>query len=309
MSFIFFGSNQFSVIVLKQLIAHGFTPDLIVTVPDAPAGRKQIITPPAIKQIAQQLHIPVIQPASLKKDTDVLQTIQSHQPQFGIVAAYGKIIPQNILDAFPEHVLNVHPSLLPTWRGPSPIETAIKNGDAQTGITVIQLDALMDHGPIAEQVPVGIKPDEYFLDLYQRLAIMGGDIVARIIPLWLRHAIPPQPQDESRATFSKMLSLDDGRIDIHQPIDGTYNQIRAFSYEPGCWMELPMQNGQKTTVKIITAHIENTDTNAAGLIVRKDTLGIAQGNRMLAFDLIQPQGKNPMKASDFLRGNKEKIVL
>ena len=310
--FIFFGSNQFSVLVLKRLIQNGFVPALTITVPDAPVGKKQIITPPLIKSMAQELRIAIAQPTSLKKDLSAAQTIALRHPDIGIVAEYGRFFNKTIIDLFPLGVLVAHPSLLPKWRGVTPIQSALLNGDTETGITIIQLDEHMDHGPILAQEKTPIVPDEYFYELYERLANMGGDLLSCVIPQWLNKKIIPKPQDETKTTFCKKISdmsREDGRVNTSQPIEQTYNQIRAFSTEPGCWLELSMKNEQTITIKILTAHIEHTDIQPEGLIAQKDKFGIVQKNRMLVFDQIQPQGKNKMKTQDFLRGNKDKLDI
>ncbi len=312
--FIFFGSNQFSVLVLKQLIQNGFIPTLIITVPDAPVGKEHIITPPPIKLVAQELGIAIAQPTSLKKDPSVMEIIASHHPDIGIVAEYGKIIPKEIIDTFPLEILNVHPSLLPKWRGASPIQSALLNVDTETGITIIQLDGYMDHGPVLMQDKTPIGPDEYFRELYERLANMGGDLLSRVIPQWLNKKIVPQPQDETKATVCKKFTVEDGKIDIHQPMRDIYNRIRALSHEPGCWMELPTNNGIPCIIKIKKATlVKNTDSTAQNtkraICEIHKKLAIADENAILYFDEIQPQGKSVMKSEEFLRGNKNKLIL
>jgi methionyl-tRNA formyltransferase len=317
MKFIFFGSNQFSAGVLNVLMANGFKPELIVTVPNEAAGRDKVMTPPFIKEKYLESGIKIIQPASLKKDPQVLEVIKSYQPDFGVVAAYSKLIPQPLIDLFPHGILNVHPSLLPKWRGPSPIESAIKNGDQETGVTIMLLDEIMDHGQILVQEKVEIGPDEYFYDLYLRLAEFGGQLLAKAIPLWLANKITPLPQNHNQATFSKMLSWHDGKIDLNKPVVEIYNQIRALSYEPGCWIELEQNlenRKQKVGVMVlkilkahpITYHLSLTTKLGLRELDKQLVLVGGDGN-LLVLDQVQPQGKKPMTGKEFLNGYRNKF--
>ncbi|KKU16547.1 MAG: Methionyl-tRNA formyltransferase, partial [Parcubacteria group bacterium GW2011_GWC1_45_9] len=176
---VFFGGNQLSVTVLKNLVEAGFKPSLVITSPDEPIGKKKTLTSPPLKIAAQNLKsrrkvgtpiaegasgLTTLQPKSLK-DGEVKEKIKSIKPDIGIVAAYGKIIPKEILDIFPKGVLNLHPSLLPKYRGPSPIQTAILNNDFDTGVSIILLDEQMDHGQILAQEKIKLTGQEYFSEL------------------------------------------------------------------------------------------------------------------------------------------------
>jgi methionyl-tRNA formyltransferase len=306
MKFIFFGSNRLSAKVLEILIASGFKPSLIVTVPDDILGRHRAMTPPLVKSQYQESGIRIIQPASLKEESAIAE-IKICGADFGVVAAYRKMIPLALLESFPNGMLNLHPSLLPKWRGPSPIESAIKNGDKQTGITIMLLDEQMDHGQILVQEKAEIGPDEYFYDLYLRLAELGGQILAKTIPLWLASKITPLPQNHDQATFSKMLDWQDGKIDLNKPVVEIYNQIRALSYEPGTWVEL----GRDMVLKILKAHpitCRLSLTTKPGLQELDKQLVLVGGDgRALVLDQVQPQAKKPMTGKEFLNGYRNKL--
>ncbi len=311
MSFVFFGTNRFSAAVMEKLISAGFVPDALVTAPDAPAGRKKILTPSPAKLIARQHGIPVLQPESLKKDPDIADEISSHRPEFGVVAAYAKLIPQSMLDLFPRQVLNVHPSLLPLWRGASPIENAIMHGDAQTGVTIILLDRDMDHGPILAQEQTPIGPDEYFESLYGRLAMQGADLLIRTIPQWLQNKISPVAQHHDRATFSTKLSWVDGKIRHDMTIRDAYNRVRALSQEPGTWIDIALE-AKPSVLKILRAKplLQTADAGA------RLTDGISELNKKPCFackdgylelEIVQPQSGKAMPGVAFLNGYRAKL--
>lgn len=313
MNFIFFGTNRFSAIVLEKIIKAGFIPCALVTAPDAPVGRKQTITPSPAKLVATQYGIAVLEPASLK-DQDIAGRIASHQPAFAVVAAYAKLIPQSILNMFPQGILNVHPSLLPLWRGPSPIESAIMHGDMQTGTTIILLDQDIDHGPILAQEKTDIDCDEYFEQLYQRLALQGSALLTKTIPLWLDKKITPQAQDHRKATFSRKLSWQDGKLDTTLSMHDMYNRVRALSLEPGAWIEI-MFEGKSAILKIskakplilINNKQQTTNNLGNGLVKIDKKLCLQCKDGYLELEVVQPQSGKPMTGGAFLNGYRTKL--
>ena len=311
MNFVFFGTNRFSAIVLDGLIKAGFTPSALVTAPDALVGRKQILTPSPAKLVAQQHGIAVLQPESLKKDPTIAGQIASYKPNFAVVAAYAKLIPQSILDLFPRQVLNVHPSLLPLWRGPSPIESAIMHGDSQTGITIIVLDQDMDHGPMLAQEQTEIGTDEYFESLYERLAVQGANLLIKTIPQWLAGKVSPIAQDHAKATFSKKLSWQDGKLDATMSVHDAYNRIRALSFEPGTWTNMTLE-GKQMALKILAAKPIPLSANGGrwtvdGLTEIGKNLCFACRDGYLELETVQPQSGKPMPGSAFLNGYRAKL--
>lgn len=323
-SFVYFGTNKFSVVVLEKLFVFGYRPSLVVTVPDRLVGRKKILTPPLLKRLADNLGLKIIQPADLKNPT-VITEIKKISADFAVVAEYGKIIPKTILEIFPKGVLNLHPSLLPRWRGPSPVQSAILNGDIQTGVSIILLDEQMDHGPIVAQEKTEIMPDEYFGELYGRLANFGSELLIKIIPLWLEGKIIPFPQDDSKALFCRKFLWPDGKIDLAKSRQEIYNQVRALSYEPGCWLELPLKtkakNSQPTNpikliLKVVRARLSDKLVLAEPRQIRDKKQGLSEIDNelvlilkdgLLVLETVQPQGKRVMSGKEFLNGYRNKI--
>lgn len=285
MKYVYFGTPQFAATILDELIASGFPPALIVTAPDKPAGRKLILTPSAVKLWGEQHDIPVVTPEKMR-DPEFQALLAAQNADVFIVAAYGKIIPQAILD-IPKHgTLNVHPSLLPLLRGPSPIESAIVSGHTKTGVTIMQLDAEMDHGPLIaqEEYPVqweATNPPKGSV-LEDMLAHQGGKLLASILSNWCAGKLQASAQDHDKATFCKKISKEDGRIDLSGDTLLNLAKIRAFDAWPGTFFFV--KHGERDIrVRITEAHIDN------------DTLCI---------DRVVPEGKKEMAYSDFLRGLK-----
>ncbi|HCI05624.1 TPA: methionyl-tRNA formyltransferase [Patescibacteria group bacterium] len=324
---VFFGGNQLSVTVLKNLVEAGFKPSLVITSPDEPIGKKKTLTSPPLKIAAQNLKsrrkvgtpiaegasgLTTLQPKSLK-DGEVKEKIKSIKPDIGIVAAYGKIIPKEILDIFPKGVLNLHPSLLPKYRGPSPIQTAILNNDFDTGVSIILLDEQMDHGQILAQEKIKLTGQEYFSELYEKLTELGGKLLVKTIPLWLEKKISPKEQDHAKASICGKLNWSDGKIKAQDTAEKAYAKIRALGVEPGCYLELRMGNNELRILKIIKARpllnsqfiIHNSGT---GLREENKELVLKCRNGALLLELVQPEGKKIMSGKEFLNGYRNKII-
>lgn len=235
----FFGVDGFSVIVLEELKKAGYLPALIVTAPDKPAGRGMRLAAPPTKIWAQENKIELFQPEKLNEDTR--DKIQDTNPDIFVVASYGKIIPKDILE-IPEHgALNVHPSLLPLYRGPSPIQSQILDGTPETGTTIMKMDNEMDHGPIVAQE---LLPDinlstvetlPSYTELRDSLARLGGELLAETVPDWLAGNINPQEQEHEYATYTKKIAKDDGRINLKDTAEKNYRKFKAFTPWPGVY--------------------------------------------------------------------------
>ncbi len=255
MRFAFFGTPEIARIVLDELATAGYTPALVVTNPDALVGRKQVLTPPPVKVWAAERAITVIQPTSLKKSEAVPELTQEPFDCF-IVAAYGKLIPEWLLD-LPRHgTLNVHPSLLPKFRGASPIRSAILADKRETGVTIMLMDAELDHGPILSQEPADISEVEWPIPgraLDERLAHLGGRLLAATVPCHLSGDITPTEQDHKAATFCTKIdkSMSEFALDPHHlPAGETAYQyllkVRAFDGWPETFF---IHNGQRIKIK------------------------------------------------------------
>ena len=272
MKVVFFGTSEFAVPSLTALYEAGFDVT-VITMPDMPSGRNKIITSPVIKAIAEKFSLKVLQPKTLKDDL-FFEEFKSLAPNICVVAAYGKIIPEQYL-SIPKYFLNIHPSLLPKYRGPTPIQTAILNGEEKTGITIMQVDKDVDHGPIFEQKEFVIEPDETYPLLHDRLAEEGAEILMDVIQNI--DTITPREQDHSQVTFTKIYERADARIDWSRSAEEIYNQIRALNPEPGTWT---MWNDKIINIK------------KAERIEGKLTLS-----------LIQLEGKKETTLAEFLHGH------
>lgn len=273
------GTPEFGAIILDKLIKGSFKPVLVVTAPDKPVGRKQILTPSPVKIIARKNNIPVEQPEIIK---NWKLKIGNLNPDLGIVAAYGQIIPKDILDIPKYGFLNVHPSLLPKYRGPSPIQYAILKGEKITGVTIMLMDEKMDHGPILAQRGLEIEEKETGETLHNKLANLGASLLMESIPRWTRKMIKPKPQDEKKATYTKILTREDGRINWKKTAKDLERQVRAFCPWPGTYT---IYNGK--ILKILKAEFSK------GCLVIKE---------------MQLEGKKPMSYEEFLRGHPDYVI-
>ncbi|MEI6296103.1 MAG: methionyl-tRNA formyltransferase [bacterium] len=285
---VFWGTPEFAVLVLKEMDQCGILPIAVVTAPDKAKGRKMLVTPTPVKVWAEERGIPVYQPEKLKEFT-----IKEEHDLF-IVAAYGKIIPKNVLDSAKLGTLNVHPSLLPKWRGPSPIQSAILAGDKETGVSVILLDEEMDHGPVLKTKSVNLENLNFdYIKLEEKLAGKGGKLLCELIQPWANGEIKPTPQDHTVATFCKKIEKSDGLIEseiiLSEGIDLEKSQeaerkVRALNPDPGTFTIFKTKD-KNIRVKIIKAKIIE--------------------NRFVPEKVI-PEGKKEMLWTDFLRGHEIK---
>lgn len=271
----FFGTTEFSVIVLEELKASGFLPSLIVTVEDKPKGRKLLLTKPPVKVWAEKEQIQYIQPKTLR-DIKVLEEIKNIKNlDFFIVFSYGKIIPKEILGIPALGAINLHPSLLPKLRGPSPIKSAILK-ENETGLTIIKMDEEMDHGPIIVQKKIDVLEwPPYENDLETLLAHEGGKLLASIIPDWINNKIKETEQDHSKATFCQKIEKTDGELNLEDSPEINLRKIRAYHVWPG-------------------AHF--FDKSNKRIIVRKAR--IEENN--LIIERVVPEGKKEMSYSEYL---------
>jgi len=259
--FIFFGSPLFARIVLEKLVKNNFLPLALVCNPDKPFGRKKIITSPETKKFILENNleneIKIFQPEIL--DNDFILKLKNLNADFAIVCAYSKILPNEILNVFPKGILGIHPSLLPKYRGASPIQSVILAGEEKSGITIYLLDNKMDHGPILAQKETEIK-NLNFEKVYLKLAQIGGDLISETIPLYFNNKIIPQKQDDNQATYTKKFKLEDGYVDLKDIKKAQENEsklafeiyykILALNPEPGVWT---IKNNKR--VKLLDAEI------------------------------------------------------
>lgn len=233
MNYIFFGTPDFAAIILEKLVYAGMVPARVVANPDRPAGRKKIITPPPVKQLIldNAWNIPLIQPENLSKSD-----FDRRGADVGVLAAYGKIIPQEIIDLFPKGIIAVHPSLLPRYRGATPIQTAILNGDAETGTTLFVMDEKIDHGKTISHAQCPISNEDTYETLVKKLADMSANLLIHALPRYMRGEIKPQAQDDAQATYTKKFTAQDGFVDLEKDAPEKIGRmVRALNPEPGVY--------------------------------------------------------------------------
>ena len=278
----FFGTPKFAVTILEELKKAGIVPALCLTAPDKPQGRGLTLTPPPVKIWAQENNIKVIQPETLKKPEQITELTNKSWDLF-IVAAYGKIIPENILNIPARKTLNVHPSMLPKFRGPAPIEAAILADDSDIGVSIMRLDPEMDHGPIVarEKMPIEKWPIPAPA-LEDTAAHFGGALLAKIIPDWIAGKITEKEQDHTKATYCKKTTKADGLIDLTANPRQNYLKICAYSGWPDTYF-FKEHGGKKIRVSIRKVTYENNE---------------------LIIESVVPEGRSEMSYLDFLRGIK-----
>ncbi len=282
---LFFGTEQFSADILQGLLDHGFTIDAVVTKPDTPSGRGQKVASPAVKVIAERNAIPVLQPNRL---VDIADDIRTFGTPAAVLASYGKIIPQSILDLFEPGIINVHPSLLPKYRGASPIESAILNGDTETGVSIMKLVADMDAGPVYVQQKIALHGNENAEDVYNALAQVGIELLAQYLPAMLDESLHPQPQ-QGEPVYCSMIKKQDGVLDFRKSAVTLERQVRAYHKWPQSRTTL-----HATEVIITKAHAVQTVDDAI--------YTIPTGAGYLAIDALKPVGKKEMPIQAFLQG-------
>ena len=289
---VFFGTSAFAVPALEALVASGMSPVAVVTAPDKPAGRGRKMTASPVKAfLTSHVSTPsvdnlILQPEKL--DISFFETIAELKPDFGVVASYGKILPRALLDLFPRGILNIHPSLLPLYRGSSPIQTTILNGDTKTGVTIMLMDEKMDHGPILAQKELTSPPNplsfvsrggkKTYQELHDELAKLGANLLVETLPKYLDGKITPIPQDDAKATYTKMIKKEDGLIDWSRDAEYIERMVRAYNPWPSAYAKL--KNGKILKIK----KAEVVDGKLVPLVV-------------------QPEGKKEMPADAYLRGN------
>lgn len=293
------GSPQFALPTLKALSEH-YSVVAVISQPDRPAGRGRERRPPATKIFAVEAGIPVLQPERIGDDDSISQ-ISELRPELLVVAAYGQILPQTLLDLPENGSLNVHASLLPRWRGAAPVQAAIRSGDKESGVTIVQMDAGLDTGPTLSQRRVGLEDQETGGSLTERLSHIGAELLIETLPRYLSGEITPQPQDDALATHAPMLMKSDGALDPQATAEQLVRQIRAFDPWPGTFI---MWGERRLAIKRAHAASQNGATSGeVVLIASYPALATREG--LLVLDTVQPSGKRPMSGEAFIRGAPE----
>lgn len=298
---VFFGTEDFSARFLTALIDEGYDIRAVVTKPDSRKGRGQKVVEPLVKTIALERSITVWQPQKL---ADITDDIKALGDVAGVLVAYGKIIPESTIRLFTPGIINVHPSLLPRYRGPSPIEAAILHGDTETGVSIMQLAKAMDAGPVYSQITVPLTGNETKSNLYALLGSRAESQLLETLPLILEGSLQPTAQDESQATYCQLIRKTDGRLDWHKPAVELEREIRAYAGWPKSHTELA-----DTPVAITRAQVANIGPAKPGeLVVEKTRLFIGTSTDWLEILALQPGGKKEMPVSAFLSGYRDKLA-
>jgi methionyl-tRNA formyltransferase len=304
MRIVFMGAPVFSVPALEWLIVSEHQLVAVYTQPDKPAGRGRALSSPPVKRVALEHGLEVRQPKSFK-EPGAVELLAQLRPDVIVVAAFGKILPEEVLSIPPFGCINLHPSLLPRHRGPSPIPAAILAGDDWTGVSIMLLDKGIDSGPILAQRRVAIEPQDTTESLTTKLAQIAAQLLEETLPLWLSRALTPQPQ-LGDATYTKLLSKEEGEIDWHLPAVDIERRVRAFHPWPGCYTRW-----QGKVLKILEAS-PLSDTSFGGqrgepgrvVPLAGGGVGVQTGGGVLKLRRVQLEGRREMGAEDFLRGQR-----
>ena len=303
MKLVFCGTPAFAVPTLKLALRAGYDVPLVVTQPDRPVGREQVLTAPPVKTTAMEAGIRVTQPEKIKNNAEFRAELEAIRPDAILVVAYGQIIPKWMLDLPRLGNLNLHGSLLPKYRGAAPVQWAIANGGGATGVTTMRLDEGLDTGDILLQREMALAPSMTAVDVFPLLAETGADLMMETLRGLDDGTIVPRKQDESKATLAPILTREDGRMDFTQPAMTLFNRWRGFQPWPGAWT---MLGDKKLTIhRMLPTEVRGALSRAPGeLLVEQGTMFVSCGDdTWLELIEVQPEGKRKMTAGDFLRGH------
>lgn len=299
MKIVFFGTSNIALPVLERLARENEIA-AVVTQPDAPTGRKQEMSESPVSVLATELKVKMLKPATVKNNTLLRLELMNINADVFIVVSYGKIIPSDILSIPPHGVLNIHPSLLPKYRGATPIRGPLLKGDFLTGTSIMVMDEEMDHGPILAQEKVSIDPSDNYISLEQRLARASAELISRVLPEYILGKLQPTPQNHEKATYTTILKKEDGRIDWTKTAQQIYNQFRAYYPWPGIWT-----TWNRKKLKITDCRpTSGISQNVPGTITSEGYVACGD-NTLLEIKTLQLEGKNETILADFLRGYRD----
>ncbi len=306
MRIVLMGTRDIAVPALYALLGRpesGWEVVGVVTQPDRPSGRSKLRAASPAKVIAQSAGIPVFQPESWRDDAAVVW-LREMAPDVGIVASYAQLLPRRVLRIPAAGWLNIHPSLLPRHRGPSPVAASILAGDTVTGVTIIKLAPAMDAGPVIKQITVPIRPDDTNRSLTARLGDLGSQLLMTVLDDWVAGTITAQPQDNENATYSRLLTRQDGLIDWNLPASDLERHVRAYDPWPGTFTYLQGRRLSILSARALPTEAEAPPGTVQGLrIVREQkALLVATGDKLLAVYRLQLEGRKPLAAEEFARG-------
>ena len=311
LNFVFFGTPEFAAIVLEKLIAAGYVPAAVVCNPDEPIDRKQILTPPPVKRpiVNGKWPIEIFQPATKAELLAIRHKLLAIKPELAIIAAYGKILPKEILDIPSRGFINVHGSLLPHYRGASPIQTAILNGEKETGVTIMEVDEEMDHGPTLANSQWPIADSDTYESLSQKLAVLGAELLIKILPDYISGKIKPVPQEHEKATYTKIIKKENGKIDWNKSAEEIERMVRAYYPWPTAWTIWRIKN-LELRIKILESEILGNNENykiGEVFLTLKNELAVKCGEGALIIKKLRLEGGKILSAREFLNGHKDFI--
>ncbi len=297
------GTPDFSAEVLGALIQNNFNIISVYTQGDKKVGRKQILEKSAVKIVAEKSGIKVFEPK--KFDEDAVLELKNQNPDLIIVVAYGKILPKSVLEIPKYGVINTHPSLLPKYRGASPIQNAILNGEKETAATIMLISEKVDAGEILIQEKVEIGEDETYLELSKRLSEISAKLLVKIIPLWTEGKIKSEKQDDSEATFCQMIKKEDGKINWQDEARAIYNRYRAYVSWPGIFSYFE-KDGREVRLKLGKISLDKNETKndfeAGKIFLENEKIKVKTGEGNIVLEEVQLEGKNKTGIPEFVRG-------
>ena len=299
---VFMGTPKFTLPPLAALIKiELFNVLAVVTQEDKKIGRKQEITPPPAKIMALQNGIPVLQPPRVKGNTEFIDLLRGLNPDFIVVVAYGQILPKEVIDIPKYGCINIHGSLLPMYRGASPVEAALLNGDKETGITFMKIAEKLDSGDIYFAERIAIDPKDTSESVREKLSYLAGTLLPFTLKDIMDGVLEPIPQDHSKATYCKKIKKEDGEIDLRtMTAEEIINRLRAYTPWPSCFLRI---DGKR--IKILEADFKPDSKNikAGSATITKDTVSLGTKKGTLILQKVQLEGKKPTSIQDFLKGN------
>jgi methionyl-tRNA formyltransferase len=304
---VFMGSPEFAVPPLEHLVLNQYQVMAVYTQPDRPAGRGRALVAPPAKRVAQALGLPVVQPANLR-ERGVVKQLSQFRPDVIAVAAFGQILPKSVLNIPPFGAVNVHPSLLPRFRGASPVASAILAGDEFTGVSIMLMDEGLDTGPVLARAQIPISARDTTGSLTTKLSWLGAWLLGEALVGWTRGELTPRPQHEAEANYSGEITKKDGEIDWHLPAVEIWRRVRAFNPWPGCYTRW---QGKKLDI-LEAMPLTGEGAFKVGQVLAlpegaKAAFGIATGEGFLGVLRVQLEGKRAISGAEFLRGQREFI--
>jgi len=303
---VFMGTPEFAVPSLEHLVLNQYQVVAVYTQPDKVAGRGRSLVISPVKRAAINWRLPVVQPVSFKEAVVVAQLADFH-PDVIVVAAFGQILPQSVLDIPPNRCINIHPSLLPKFRGASPVAAAILAGSEFTGVSIMLMERGLDTGPVLARVQIPISAQDTTGSLTAKLSLIAAQLLLEVLSFWLRGELTPQPQNEAEATYSSVLAKEDGEIDWHLSAVDIWRRVRAFQPWPGCYTK--WQERQLKIIEAVPLPGERTGNVGQVVALNKEgaVLGVNTGGGILGVLRVQLEGRRTMSAAEFLRGQRQLI--